>query len=81
MCKQKFFDVDETRKIWLMKEAGKLHRNFRTSLTNKYLRDHSGNIRWEPPPLYSGFITKEDWGIFVRKRTEDPEFLVSTIIY
>ena len=81
VCKQKYFDVDDSRKAWLMKEAGKLAKNFGATLTKNWVRDHNGNINWNPPPIYSGFISKEDWHTFVRMRTEDPKFLVSAKIY
>lgn len=80
MYKQKHFDVDDTRKDWVLKEAGRLHRSYRSEVTRKFLKNPDGTIRQEPPPLYAGIITKEDWSLFVQIRTTDPTFLVSILI-
>lgn len=81
MYKQTHFDLDESRKDFVLKLAGRIHKNFRSHLTRNELRDRSGNIQINAPPLYSGFISNEVWREFVRSRLEDPKFLVSSIIF
>lgn len=81
MYKQAHFDVDESRRDFVMKLAGRIHKNFRSTLTREELRDPSGNIQMNAPTIYSGFISNEVWREFVRSRLEDPKFLVSTIIF
>ncbi len=81
MFLQKKFDVDEAQKNITLKIAGRAHRTFRTALAHKWLRDKKGNINHKPPSLYASFIEQDVWSAFVRKRTEDEEFLVYTIIF
>ena len=73
---QKLFEVDEDRRDFVLTHAGKCHRTFRAKLAKKFLRDEEGNIILEPPSLYGEVIKDEHWKAFVKKHTEDEEFLV-----
>ncbi|KAK7256311.1 hypothetical protein RIF29_29752 [Crotalaria pallida] len=72
--KKSAFDVDETRKEYILKSAGKSHRQFRTTM-GKYVRDADGNINLKPPKKYENIIREADGLVFVKKRTEDKSFL------
>ena len=51
---------------------------FELSWQKSFLRDEEGNIILEPPSLYGEVIKDEHWKAFVKKNTEDEEFLVSS---
>ncbi|QCE00789.1 hypothetical protein DEO72_LG7g2080 [Vigna unguiculata] len=68
------FNVDTSRKNYILKEAGKLLRNFRTNLANTYLKDENGNYIENPPtqPLenYASMISEDIWREFVAKHMD-----------
>ncbi|QCE15197.1 sentrin-specific protease 1 [Vigna unguiculata] len=68
------FNVDTCRKNYVLKEAGKLLRTFRTNLANTYLKDENGNYIENPPtePLekYASMISEDVWKDFVAKRMD-----------
>ncbi|CAA0823080.1 Unknown protein, partial [Striga hermonthica] len=63
------FKIGEEHRRFVMKEAGKLHRRFRSELTRDFVKDAEGNINEHPPSCYARMITKEEWKTFVEKRT------------
>jgi len=68
------FNVDTCRKNYVLKEAGKLLRTFRTNLANTYLKDENGNYienpPTEPPEKYASMISEDVWKDFVVKRMD-----------
>ncbi|QCE14929.1 putative transposase [Vigna unguiculata] len=68
------FNVDTCRKNYVLKEAGKLLRTFRTNLANTYLKDENGNYienpPTEPPEKYASMISEDVWKDFVAKRMD-----------
>ena len=62
---QRTFIIDDSRKDFVYREAGRLLRSFRSSLSTKYLHNEDGTIREHPPPLYAGIIKDEHWKVFV----------------
>ncbi|GER34281.1 lipid-transfer protein [Striga asiatica] len=64
------FEIGEKHRRFVMKEAGKLHRRFRSELTRDFLKDAEGNINKHPPSCYARMITKEQWKTFVEKRVD-----------
>ena len=66
--------MDESRRAWVLREAGKLHRSFRTEL-RKDIMDKEGNILG-PPDLYSGIsVVKNFWTAFVEQSLKE-DFVV-----
>ncbi|XP_073221750.1 uncharacterized protein [Cicer arietinum] len=49
---QTTFVLDEGRKSYVLRVAGKIHRGFRSHLSNFYLKDREGNTSVEPPKIY-----------------------------
>jgi len=68
------FNVDTYRKNYVLKEASKLLRNFRTNLANTYLKDENGyyieNPPTQPPENYASMISEDIWREFVAKRMD-----------
>ncbi|XP_073222898.1 uncharacterized protein [Cicer arietinum] len=73
---QTTFVLDEGRKSYVLRVAGKIHRGFRSHLSNFYLKDREGNTSAEPPKIYQHYISNDEWRAFVSKRS-DPAFVVS----
>ncbi|XP_073220858.1 uncharacterized protein [Cicer arietinum] len=71
---QTTFVLDEERKSYVLRVAGKIHRGFRSHLSNFYLKDREGNTNAEPPKIYQHYISKDEWSAFVSKRS-DPAFV------
>ncbi|XP_073220942.1 uncharacterized protein [Cicer arietinum] len=69
-CLQIAFDVDELRKAYVLRVAGKIHRGFRSHLSNCYLKDREGNMNAEAPKIYKHYISNEEWSAFVTKRSD-----------
>lgn len=80
MCMQNIFDVEDIHKDTILSELAKIHRKWRADVAKKYIFDRDGNINLEPPLIYHGIISHEDWIIFVKKHTENEEFMVSTYL-
>src|SRR5262249_2508670 len=72
---QSAFDVDTSRKKFVLRESGRLLRTFKTQLSTKWLRDLEGNVNEHPPKKYAVIITDEDWRAFIDKHVEE-QFLV-----
>ncbi|XP_073222467.1 uncharacterized protein [Cicer arietinum] len=68
------FVLDEGRKSYILRVGGKIHRGFRSHLSNFYLKDREGNTSVEPPKIYQHYISKDEWRAFVSKRS-DPAFV------
>lgn len=66
---QTAFVVDDTHKDFIVREAGKLHRAFRSHIATKYLKDDNGNINDHPPRKYARYISEEQWRVFKAKQT------------
>ncbi|XP_073223524.1 uncharacterized protein [Cicer arietinum] len=64
---QTTFVLDEGRKSYVLRVAGKIHRGFRSHLSNFYLKDREGNTNAEPPKIYQHYISKDEWSAFVGK--------------
>lgn len=62
---QKAFVIGEEHRAFIYKEAGKLHRAFRTKMAKFYLRDSKGGFVKHRPEKYSYCIKQEDWDTFV----------------
>ncbi|KAI5385525.1 hypothetical protein KIW84_072212 [Lathyrus oleraceus] len=68
------FNIEEERRGFCMKLAGKLLRGFRTFLSSKFLKDADGNfVDAELPKKYESLISAEEWEAFKSKR-QDPVF-------
>ncbi|KAI5408272.1 hypothetical protein KIW84_054191 [Lathyrus oleraceus] len=68
------FNIEEERRGFCMKLAGKLLRGFRTFLSSKFLKDADGNfVDAELPRKYESLISAEEWEAFKSKR-QDPTF-------
>jgi len=66
---QSCFVIDDIHKKFVLMEAGKLHRNFRTDLTRYHLRcKKTGNIIQHPPKDYKDWISIDDWKEFITQR-------------
>ncbi|KAI5419297.1 hypothetical protein KIW84_043460 [Lathyrus oleraceus] len=66
------FNIEEERRGFCMKLAGKLLRGFRTFLSSKFLKDADGNfVDAELPKKYESLISAEEWEAFKSKR-QDP---------
>ena len=68
---QSAFDVDTSRKKFVLRESGRLLQTFRTQLSTKWLRDPDGNVNEHPPKKYAVIITDEDWRAFIDKHVEE----------
>ncbi|WVZ04949.1 hypothetical protein V8G54_018295, partial [Vigna mungo] len=68
------FNVDICRKTFVLRKAGLLLRNFRTSLAHKYLKDDNGdyleNPPNQPPTQYASIISDDIWRQFIAKRMD-----------
>ena len=64
------FDIDESRQKYVLAEAGRLARNFRSYISRKYVRDAVGNVNVNPPPQYE--ISQADWASFLEVRLGEP---------
>ncbi|KAI5433900.1 hypothetical protein KIW84_020943 [Lathyrus oleraceus] len=68
------FNIEEERRGFCMKLAGKLLRGFQTFLSSKFLKDADGNfVDAELPKKYESLISAEEWEAFKSKR-QDPVF-------
>ncbi|KAI5412966.1 hypothetical protein KIW84_057545 [Lathyrus oleraceus] len=68
------FNIEEERRGFCMKLAGKLLRGFQTFLSSKFLKDTDGNfVDAELPKKYESLISAEEWEAFKSKR-QDPVF-------
>ncbi|KAI5389686.1 hypothetical protein KIW84_075110 [Lathyrus oleraceus] len=68
------FNIEEERRGFCMKLAGKLLRGFHTFLSSKFLKDADGNfVDAELPKKYESLISAEEWEAFKSKR-QDPVF-------
>ncbi|KAI5398960.1 hypothetical protein KIW84_064363 [Lathyrus oleraceus] len=68
------FNIEEERRGFCMKLAGKLLRGFQTFLSSKFLKDADGNfVDAELPKKYESLILAEEWEAFKSKR-QDPVF-------
>ncbi|CAK8571330.1 unnamed protein product [Lathyrus sativus] len=65
---EKAFVIGEEHRAFIYKEAGKLHRAFRTKMAKFYLRDSKGGFVKHRPAKYSYCITQKDWDKFVAQR-------------
>ncbi|GAU42940.1 hypothetical protein TSUD_135320 [Trifolium subterraneum] len=87
---QKAYVVGDECRRYVLREAGKLHRRFRTDVRKKYLKDSDGNYKEHPPRDLHPQITQDHWDSFVarcktdefqklskenRERALDPEYL------
>ncbi|CAI8608856.1 unnamed protein product [Vicia faba] len=62
---QKLFIIEDTRRDYILKLAGKLHRGFRAFLSNKILRDADKFfVDAELPKKYADLITAKEWETF-----------------
>ncbi|GAU44156.1 hypothetical protein TSUD_399780 [Trifolium subterraneum] len=68
----KAYVVGDEHKKFVMQEAGKLHRAWRTNVRKVFLIDENGNIKEHPPSDYPE-ILQEHWDIFVA-RTQSAAF-------
>ena len=80
---QKFFDVDVTLKKVVMNRLGKLLRNFRRKLMEKYIlpNDETPSKLNERPEKYSTYIKVEEWVAFVTYTTSDEYKVLISHLY
>nr|XP_027186050.1 uncharacterized protein LOC113784071 [Cicer arietinum] len=71
---QTSFVLDEVRKNYILRVVGKIHRGFRSHLSNFYLKDSEGNMNAKAPRIYKHYISNEEWSAFVSK-CSDPAFV------
>ncbi|XP_073226057.1 uncharacterized protein [Cicer arietinum] len=71
---QAAFVVDVVRNTYVLRVGGKIHRGFRSYLSNCYLKDREENTNAEAPKIYKHYISNEEWSAFVAKRS-DPAFV------
>ncbi|XP_073224480.1 uncharacterized protein [Cicer arietinum] len=71
---QTTFVLDEGRKSYVLRVVGKIHRGFRSHLSNFYLKERERNTSAEPPKIYQHYISNDEWRAFVSKRS-DPAFV------
>ncbi|XP_054776612.1 uncharacterized protein LOC129285091 [Prosopis cineraria] len=64
------FNIDASRKKYVLGTASRQLRSFRTVLTAKYLRDANGKIIEHPPARYAHLIKQEDWDAFIGRRKD-----------
>lgn len=67
ILQKSFLNVDDSRKKYVLKVAGKLHRCFRSFLTKNHLKHVDGTFK-DCPQLYEGLISPEEWTAFTAKR-------------
>jgi hypothetical protein len=72
---QESYAVGNERRYYVLREAGKLHNVFRTSMRKKHLRDSDGNYNEHPPRHIHPQITQEEWDSFVA-RSKSEKFQV-----
>ncbi|KAL6574303.1 hypothetical protein OROHE_001207 [Orobanche hederae] len=65
---QKAYIIGEEHRDYVLREAGRLHRAFRTKMASLYLQ--VGNIFRKCPEQYA-YIKQEDWDIFVAQRMSE----------
>ena len=72
---QQTYDLDPGHKAKLLKDAGKMHRNWRTNMSKFYIFDYlEENPTDCPPPLPFGFesnVTPDQWSEFVASRLSE----------
>ncbi|CAI8599611.1 unnamed protein product [Vicia faba] len=61
----KAFIIGEEHRAFVYREAGKLHRAFRTKMARSYLKDSKGGFVKHRPAKYSFCIKQDDWDKFV----------------
>ena len=78
---QETFNIDASRKRFVLLIASKAIRNFRNTLTTEYMRDGSGNIIEQPPSKFAHLIKQEDWDAFIGRRQHESfqVFLLYTV--
>ncbi|KAL6544391.1 hypothetical protein OROMI_023253 [Orobanche minor] len=75
--RETFLGIEEKHKNNIIKHAGELHQQFRTSL-RALARDENGNYSKEPPTLYAHLSTVAPyWKEFVENATKE-EFVVKS---
>ncbi|CAI8599862.1 unnamed protein product [Vicia faba] len=62
---EKAFIIGEEHRAFVYREAGKLHRAFRTKMARSYLKDSKGGFVKHRPTKYSFCIKQDDWDKFV----------------
>ncbi|CAI8598250.1 unnamed protein product [Vicia faba] len=62
---EKAFIIGEEHRAFVYREAGKLHRAFRTKMARSYLKDSKGGFVKHRPAKYSFCIKQDDWDKFV----------------
>nr|XP_027192211.1 uncharacterized protein LOC113787582 [Cicer arietinum] len=67
---QTTFVLDEGRKSYVLRVARKIHRGFRSHLSNFYLKDREENTNAEAPKIYKHYISNDEWSAFVSKRSD-----------
>ena len=65
---QKAFIIGEEHRAFVYREAGKLHRAFRTKMARSYLKNSKGGFVKHRPAKYSFCIKQDDWDKFVAQR-------------
>ncbi|XP_058771436.1 uncharacterized protein LOC131644842 isoform X2 [Vicia villosa] len=68
---EKAFVIGEEHRAFVYREAGKLHRAFRTKMARSYLRDGKGGFVKHRPAKYSYCIKQEDWDKFAAQRMSE----------
>ncbi|CAI8608811.1 unnamed protein product [Vicia faba] len=62
---EKAFIIGEEHRAFVYREAGKLHRAFKTKMARSYLKDSKGGFVKHRPAKYSFCIKQDDWDKFV----------------
>ena len=65
---QKAFVIGDEHREYVLREAGKLHRAFRTKIAKIFLKDSNGDFNKQRPAKYSYCIKQEHWDNFVAQR-------------
>ncbi|XP_024639753.2 uncharacterized protein [Medicago truncatula] len=65
---QKAFVIGDEHREYVLREAGKLHRAFRTKIAKFFLKDSNGDFNKQRPAKYSYCIKQEHWDNFVAQR-------------
>jgi hypothetical protein len=65
---QKAFVIGDEHREYVLREAGKLHRAFRTKIAKFFLKDSNGDFNKQRPAKYSYCIKQEHWDKFVAQR-------------
>jgi len=71
--------VGDERRHYVLREAGKLHRRFRTDVRKNHLKDSDGNYKEHPPRDLYPQITQDHWDSFVARCKTD-EFQVMLLL-